>query len=124
MTALRQSEAFETDLVRLRRKYPHLDEDFQVLKIALETCMPRPEKIPGIVRISGLGQELQQLPFYKVRKFRSRDFPGKGNQSGFRFIFAYLPNPGEIVFVEAYHKNKQENEDRHRILDVARALQQ
>jgi mRNA-degrading endonuclease RelE of RelBE toxin-antitoxin system len=36
--------------------------------------------------------------------------------SGFRLIYAYFEQEKRIVFVELYHKNEKEKEDRERIL--------
>jgi hypothetical protein len=42
---------------------------------------------------------------------------GKGVNSGLRLIYAYFPDEQRITFVELYHKNDKENEDRKRIME-------
>ena len=44
-------------------------------------------------------------------------FNGRGANSGFRLIYAYFKDEPKIIFVELYHKNDKENEDRQRILN-------
>jgi len=65
-------------------------------------------------RISGLGKDII-LPIYKLRKFYSDDFKGKGKKSGFRVIYAYDEENEKITLIEVYHKNKQSNHDIQRI---------
>jgi mRNA-degrading endonuclease RelE of RelBE toxin-antitoxin system len=73
-----------------------------------------------VVRISDLGREVK-VPIYKLRKFRSRDFKGRGVQSGFRIIYAYEYVEKKVTLIEIYHKNKKNNENRNRILKYFRS---
>ena len=74
----------------------------------------RPDARPPFsFRIEGLGISTCII---KVKKIASDSFKGRGVNSGFRLIYAYFEQEGRIVFIELYHKNEKENEDRERIL--------
>jgi hypothetical protein len=53
----------------------------------------------------------------KVKKIACRALKGKGVNSGLRLIYAYFPDEKRIIFIELYHKNDKENEDRSRIIE-------
>ena len=63
------------------------------------------------------------LQFYKVKKFASRSFPGKGNNTGLRLIYAFFPKRMEITLVEIYFKGHKENEDRKRIKEFIKGCE-
>jgi hypothetical protein len=42
---------------------------------------------------------------------------GRGVNSGLRLIYAHFPEEQKITFIELYHKNDRENEDKTRITD-------
>ena len=67
---------------------------------------------PFSFRIEGLGISTCVI---KVKKIASDSFKGRGVNSGFRLIYAYFEDEQRIVFVELYHKNEKENEDKERI---------
>jgi hypothetical protein len=50
-----------------------------------------------------------------VKKIACKSLKGRGINSGLRLIYANFPEEDKIVFVELYHKNNKENEDRERI---------
>ncbi len=105
-------EEFRDDLERLSKKYRHLSKD---LKTALKVLTKEPRNPSCSVRISGLRKDTE-LPIYKLKKFKSTDFHGKGSRSGFRLIYAYNEQENVIILVEVYHKKMKDNEDRDRIL--------
>jgi len=74
-----------------------------------------PNHLPGTFRISGLGEEVK-VPIYKLKHFRCKSLKGKGSRSGIRVIYAYQQDKDKVTLIEVYHKNKQENENRERIL--------
>jgi hypothetical protein len=41
---------------------------------------------------------------------------GRGINSGLRLVYAYFSESQKIIFIELYHKNDKENEDRARII--------
>ena len=100
------------DLKKLSKKYHTVSEDMDVVKKVLEYSPDaRP---PFSYRIEGLGTESCII---KVKKIACRSLKGRGVNSGLRLIYAYFPDEPRIVFIEIYHKNDSENEDRERILN-------
>lgn len=121
MTTFEEVPEFTNDIKKLGKKYHHFDGDFERFKIILQTCLP--EHPRGTFRIAGLGHTVK-TPIYKVKDFRSIDFKGKGSRSGFRIIYAYLQEKDHVIFIEAYHKNKQENEDKNRIYKYFKIIEE
>ena len=72
------------------------------------------ERPPFSFRIDHLGIETCVI---KVRKMACKALKGRGVNSGLRLIYAYFPDEAKIIFIELYHKNDKENEDRKRITD-------
>lgn len=102
---------YEKDLKKLLKKYRTLTSDLEDVKKVLSI---RPDaQAPFSFRIEGLGIKSCVI---KVKKIASDSFKGRGSQSGFRLIYAYFQETEKIIFVELYHKNEKENEDRARIL--------
>jgi mRNA-degrading endonuclease RelE of RelBE toxin-antitoxin system len=102
---------FQKDLKRLLKKYRTLLSDLEDVRKDLND---EPEASPPFsFRIEGLGISTCVI---KIKKIASDSFKGRGCQSGFRLIYAYFQEEQKIVFVELYHKNEKENEDRVRIL--------
>jgi hypothetical protein len=71
------------------------------------------ESPPFSFRIDNLGIETCII---KVKKIACRALKGRGVNSGLRLIYAYFQAEERIVFIELYHKNDKETEDRQRIL--------
>ena len=103
---------FKRDLKSLLKKYRTLNDDLGVVKQVFEV-MPD-DRPPFSFRIDNLGIETCII---KVRKIACRALKGKGVNSGLRLIYAYFPEQNKIIFIELYHKNDKENEDRKRITD-------
>ena len=102
---------FQKDLKRLLKKYRTLTND---LKTVRKDINVEPDESPPFsFRIEGLGITTCII---KVKKIASDSFKGRGVNSGFRLIYAYFEKENRIVFIELYHKNEKENEDRERIL--------
>lgn len=103
---------FEKDLKQLLKKYRTLNSDLEDVKDVLKV---RPDAYPPFsFRIDGLGITTCAI---KIKKIASDSFKGRGSNSGFRLIYAYFKDEQRIVFIELYHKNDKENEDRQRILN-------
>ena len=103
---------FQKDLKSLLKKYRTLNDDLYVVKQVLTTAPDaRP---PFSFRIDDLTLETCVI---KVKKIACRSLKGRGVNSGLRLIYAYFKDPEKIIFVELYHKNDKENEDRQRILN-------
>ncbi len=103
---------FEKDLKRLLKKYRTLESDLEDVRKDLSDEPEAHE--PFSFRISGLGITTCVI---KIKKIASDSFKGRGRNSGFRLIYAYFKEEQRIVFVELYHKNDKENEDKQRILN-------
>jgi hypothetical protein len=114
-----QLPEFDKDLKALLKKYRTLNDDLAEVKQILKK---RPdERPPFSFRIDNLGLETCII---KVKKIACRALKGRGVHSGLRLIYAYFPEQpppderaGKIIFIELYHKNDKENEDRSRITE-------
>lgn len=103
---------FEKDLKQLLKKYRTLNDDLFEIKTILKK---RPNEHPPFsYRIDNLGLESCII---KVKKIACKALKGKGVNSGLRLVYAYFPNHPKITFIELYHKNDKENEDKKRITD-------
>ena len=103
---------FNKDLKKLIKKYRSLPDDLGVVKKVLEVTPD--ERPPFSFRIDNLGVESCII---KVKKIACKSLKGKGVNSGLRLIYAYFPDDNKIIFIELFHKNTKENEDRKRISD-------
>ncbi len=103
---------FKKDINSLLKKYRTLNEDLEVVKKVL-TILPD-ERPPFSYRINNL--EITSC-IIKVKKVACKALKGRGVNSGFRLIYAYYPVEMKIIFIELYHKNDKEIEDRKRIKD-------
>lgn len=102
---------FQKDLKNLLKKYRTLNEDLKEVKAILKK---KPEARPPFsFEISNLNVETCVI---KVKKIACRALKGKGVNSGLRLIYAYFEEEQKIIFIELYHKNDKENEDRNRII--------
>ncbi len=103
---------FKKDLKSLLKKYKTLNEDLTVVKTILKNKPD--ERPPFSYRINDLGIETCII---KVKKIACRALKGRGVNSGLRLIYAHFPVEQRIIFIELYHKNVKESEDRKRIKD-------
>ena len=102
---------YDKDLKKLLKKYRTLANDMEDVKKVLRV---RPDARPPFsFRIDGLGIKDCVI---KIKKIASDSFKDRGSNSGFRLVYAYFKEEQKIVFVELYHKNDKENENRQRIL--------
>ena len=102
---------FKRDLKKLLKKYRTLNDDlFEVKTILKKKPEARP---PFSFRIDNLGLETCVI---KVKKIACRALKGRGVNSGLRLIYAHFQEEDKIIFIELYHKNDKENEDRQRII--------
>ncbi|GHT38698.1 hypothetical protein FACS189437_00120 [Bacteroidia bacterium] len=94
------------------KKYRTLGNDIDYVRKVLNI---KPDaRPPYSFRIEGLGISTCII---KIKKIASDSFKGRGVNSGLRLIYAYFEEEQRIVFVELYHKNEKENEDRQRITE-------
>jgi len=103
---------FKKDLKYLLKKYRTLKEDLEVVKLDLND---EPGECPPFsFRIDNLDLETCII---KVKKIACKALKGRGVNSGLRLIYAHFPDEKKITFIELYHKNDKENEDKKRITD-------
>ncbi len=102
---------FRKDLKGLLKKYRTLNDDLVVVKRVLEVA-PN-ERPPFSFRIDNLGIETCVII---VKKIACKALKGRGVNSGLRLVYAHFEKEEKITFIELYHKNDKENEDRDRIL--------
>jgi len=103
---------FKKDLKSLLKKYRTLNDDLDVVKRVLEVAPD--ERPPFSFRIDNLGLKTCVI---KVKKIACKALKGRGVNSGLRLIYAFFPDEQKIIFIELYHKNDKENEDKKRITD-------
>lgn len=103
---------FKKDLKILLKKYRTLNDDLDIVKKVLGV-MPD-ERPPFSFRIDNLGLKTCII---KVNKIACKALQGRGVSSGLRLIYAHFQEEQRITFIELYHKNDKENEDRQRIID-------
>jgi len=108
---LEELDEFKKDLKKLLKKYRSLNEDLDVVKKVLK--VEPNERPPFSFRIEGLGIETCVI---KIKKIACKSLKGRGVNSGLRLIYAHIEVENRIVFIELFHKNEKEHEDRSRIL--------
>jgi len=102
---------FERDFKKLLKKYRTLKNDLDVVKKVL--AFSPTERPPFSFRIDNLGLETCVV---KLKKIACRALKGRGVNSGLRLIYAHFQEENKIIFVEIYHKNDKDNENRQRII--------
>ena len=107
-----QLSEFQRDLKFLIKKYRTLNDDLEIVKKVL--AVNPDERPPFSFRIDNLGIETCVI---KVKKIACRALKGKGVNSGLRLIYGYFEEEQKIIFIELYHKNDKESENRERILN-------
>lgn len=105
-----QVDEFAKDMKSLKKHFRSVAEDLEAIEGVLKV---RPEDTPPFsYRIDNLGIETCVI---KVRKIACKSLKGRGVMSGLRLVYAYFEDEGRIVYIEMYHKNDKELEDRERI---------
>jgi len=108
---LEELPEFQKDIKTLLKKYRTLYDDLEVVKkVLIFSPIERP---PFSFRIDNLGLETCVI---KV-KIASKALKGRGVQSGLRLIYAHFESEESIVFIELYHKNDKEIEDKELIFN-------
>lgn len=103
---------FDKDLKQLLKKYRSLNDDLMEVKTILKKKPD--ERPPFSFRIDNLGLETCVI---KVKKIACKALKGRGVNSGLRLIYAHFEAEQKIIFIELYHKNDKENEDKQRIIN-------
>jgi hypothetical protein len=102
---------FQKDAKRLLKKFRTLKDDLEVVKMVLQVVPD--ERPPFSFRLDNLQIATCVI---KVKKIACKALKGKGVNSGLRLVYALFAEEQKISFIELYHKNDKENEDRNRIL--------
>src|SRR5674476_591034 len=102
-------DEFKKDLKHLLKKYRTLEDDLETVRKVLR--IEPNERPPFSFRINDLGITTCII---KVKKIACRALKGRGVNSGLRLIYAHFQKEEKIIFIELYHKNDKENEDRQR----------
>lgn len=55
--------------------------------------------------------------FFKIKKFACRSLKGKGARSGIRVIYAFFPKSSEVVFIEIYYKESDDQGESQELID-------
>ena len=111
MILFEEIDSFKKDFKDFLIKYKTLKDDLEIVKKVLEILPDaRP---PFSYRIDNLAIESCVI---KVKKIACKSLKGKGVNSGLRLVYAFFKEENKRVFIEMYHKNDKENEDRDRIL--------
>lgn len=103
---------FDKDLKLLLKKYRTLNDDLEEVKTILRKKPD--ERPPFSFRIDNL---VLETCIIKVKKIACKALKGRGVNSGLRLIYAHFEKEQKITFIELYHKNDKENEDRQRIIN-------
>ena len=112
MIVFQEIDLFKEDFKALVKNYKTLKDDLEVVKKVLEIL---PDARPPFrFRIDNLGIKNCVI---KVKKITCKALKGNGVNSGLRLVYAYFKEDNKIVFIEMYHKNDKENEDRERIMN-------
>ncbi len=105
---------FDKDFKKLCKKYKTLSEDLEVVKKATI----------NIYHINNIDNNSvfpipnfcnKKVLSYKVKKFASKSFKGKGAKSGLRLIYMFIPKKFEVFLIEIYYKGSKTNEDEGRL---------
>lgn len=112
MIVFEEIAPYKKDFKTLVKKYKTLADDLETVRKVL--CVLPEDRPPFSFRIDNLGVSNCVI---KVKKIACKSLKGKGVNSGLRLVYAYFEEENRIVFIELYHKNDKENEDRERILD-------
>lgn len=117
---------FEGDLKRLKKRYPSLDGDLEVLTRALYVWLHIQGK-PGqscgerYVVMSGYGSS-SGCCLYKIRHMACTAIPGKGSQTGLRVICAYWSGSDTLEFIQLYFKADDNLENQSRVRDYIKIV--
>jgi mRNA-degrading endonuclease RelE of RelBE toxin-antitoxin system len=94
---------FDKDLKKLKKKYRSLPQDLDVLRKFLNT---EPTGHEPAVFPASYPQLKTIIPVYKVKEFRCKSLGG-GSRSGIRIVYSFSRESQSILFVEIYHKERE-----------------
>lgn len=118
MIIYEETESFKKDFKRLSKKFKTLDKDFELIKKAtIELFHINNINNNSIFLLEGQQSELlkDKVKIYKIKKIACRSLKGFGCNSGLRIIYTYFESESKVEFLQFYHKNESENENRELI---------
>jgi hypothetical protein len=114
----KETDEFKKDLKKLSKKYKTLTEDLETIKKNTIELY----HVKNINNNSIFPCESQQskelidfVRIFKIKKISCRSLKGFGCDTGLRVIYAYYKEDELAEFIQFYHKNESENENRERI---------
>lgn len=110
-----ESDDFKREFKKLKKKYPTLEDDLEVVKKAIKaTPTGNGTKHWNILKTDN--------SHCYILKMRMMCRAVRGSQ--FRIVYCYNEKNIEILFIELYFKSNKVNEDRQRIDDVIKELEE
>lgn len=107
----------EYEKIIKKHKCPTLENDLELLKKVLYKTITNNKNhiFPNNIctRISGLNRNVP-YPAFIIKNFRCKGI-NKGKKSGFRITFIFYTDTNKFCFVEIFHKNEKDIEDKNRI---------
>ncbi len=105
---------FEQDILKLKNQFETLGNDFKVfIETALKLYHHLKVDNEGIRDLKGIN--LKKTRILEAFKFACRSMKGKGSKTGIKVVYAYFESEKRIEFIEIYHQEEKEIEDRERI---------
>ena len=113
----KETNNFKKDFKRLLKKYKTLDSDFEIIKKAtIEVFHDYNINNNSIFLCEGQQNKINNnIKIYKIKKIACKSLKGFGCNTGLRIIYAYHLETNIVEFLQFYHKNESENEDREMI---------
>jgi hypothetical protein len=116
---------FDGDLKRLKKRYPSLDGDLEILTRALYVWLHiqgKPGQSCGERYVVMSGYSPNGCCLYKIRHMACAGIPGKGSQTGLRVICAYWSDSDTLEFIQLYFKADDNLENQSRIRDYIKMV--
>lgn len=99
-----ETDAFQKEFKKLKKRYRTLPKDFEHLRLALHVFAIPTDKHTAVIASNGQCQIIKIRMTCKILRKRS-----------LRVVYAYFDQEHRIEFIEVYFKGDKENEDRERI---------
>ena len=117
----RELPSFAKEFKKIEKKFDTLSEDFAMAKkAAIELFHVRCINNQSTFEIPEYkGTE----KIYKLRKFACQSLKGRGVKSGIRIIYAWNNKTMLVTFIEIYFKGNKENEDKGRIKEYLKSIE-
>jgi mRNA-degrading endonuclease RelE of RelBE toxin-antitoxin system len=111
-----ETQEFKKDFKWLLKKYKSLKKDFELVKKStIDIYHLLKINNHSIVKYEGKGFCGCKFQIFKIKKFACRYLKGRGNNSGFRVVYAFYPDTLIVEFLEIYFKADKVNANENRI---------